>query len=105
MPLSGECGEPEFSDGVLTFLRFGTDEDDFVIAAVNASDTDFEDFRIGVDRFADFRMVFSTDESLEGLIYKPAAFSAGGHMFSVSVKLPALSGVLLKPDFIWKNRI
>ena len=50
-------------------------------------------------------MVFSTDESLEGLIYKPAAFSAGGHMFSVSVKLPALSGVLLKPDFIWKNRI
>lgn len=104
-PLSGECGEPNFSEGVLTFSRFGTGEDDFVIAAVNTSDTDFEDFRIGVDRFTDFRTVISTDESLEGLVYKPMAFSAGGHMFSVSVKLPALSGVLLKPDFIWKNKI
>ncbi len=103
LPLSGTCGKPFFRDGVLYFERFGDDEDDFITAVINTSKNDFNGFSVGVDRFADFHAVFSTHEFLEGAVYTPCARETDGRMFSVSVKLPPFSALILKPVYIWKQ--
>lgn len=87
------------AQSVISFIRKDPEGEENLIAVINFSDTDYENFRIGVPEEGVYEAVFSTNG--EGKETGTECLAAKGremHGFSSSftVALPALSAIILK---------
>ena len=91
------------TQSVLSYLRFS--DDDFIIAVLNFTPVVRHQYRIGVPRAGQYGEILNTDS----VYYGGSDVSNGTHIeaeriktmgqdFSISISLPPLACVLLKPD-------
>lgn len=93
-----------FEDGILKFIRVNeSDEDDFLIFIFNFTDTGYDNYCVGIDRFTEFKEVFVTSGERMCRSYPPEAYSINENLFRTEVNLPPLCGIALKPEFSWKK--
>ncbi len=92
-----------FENGVLSFLRKGSDRDDFLLFVFNFTDTEYPEYSIGTDRFVDFREILVTSDRRKTCVSYPDVTSWDNRLFRTKVNLPPLCGLILKPDFSWKK--
>lgn len=92
-------------ESVLTFLRRGDGEREVVLLAFNFTPVPRFDYRIGVPRSGRWYEIFNSDAkdlggsgqgNLGGVESRPIPWNGRRH--SVSVTLPPLAGVFLKPE-------
>ena len=98
------CEADRLDNGVLTFIRSNPeDEDDFLIFVFNFTDTGYDKYYIGIDRFADFEEIFVTSGERECRRYSPEAYGINNRNFRTEVNLPPLCGLALRPCFTGKK--
>jgi 1,4-alpha-glucan branching enzyme len=94
----------DWQNSVYAFLRYAKNQDDFVIVALNFTPLPRERYRIGVPRSGFYAEVLNSDSAtyggsnsgnLGGLYSEP--IPAHGHPQSVSLTLPPLGMLILKP--------
>ncbi|MBO4326740.1 MAG: 1,4-alpha-glucan branching protein GlgB [Clostridia bacterium] len=89
---------------VYSFVRQDPENDrDFVIALCNFSPRTYEGFRLGVPRFCDYNIAFSSSgtgagEGEAGYI-RPRPERCGRMPFNIELKLEAYCGMIIKPHF------
>ena len=89
---------------MITYLRYGADSDDFVVAACNFTPVVRNDYRIGVPKGGLYRELFNSDAAAyggsnvgnTGAVMAEAEL-AHGRPFSLSLTLPPLATVILRP--------
>jgi len=98
-----DCHDHDAS--VITYLRFGVDADDFVVVACNFTPVVRHGYRIGVPKGGLYHELFNSDSSNYGggNVGNDGAVTADGEPmhgrpFSLSLTLPPLATVILKPS-------
>lgn len=100
---TGTCVMDGFENGVLKLTRYGDEEDDFLIFVFNFSNTGYDKYCVGIDRFTDYREMLVTSQERDLRIYSPVAYEADNKNFRTEVNLPPLCGLVLKPVFPGKK--
>jgi len=97
-------------NSVVSFVRKGKSEDDFVIVAVNFTPVVRNGYKLGVPEKCEYEEIFNSDAgkycgSNAGNFGSVTANneSAYGRPFSIDITLPPLGGVILKPKLAKKS--
>lgn len=93
------------SQSIFTFIRYAVNKEDFIIAVCNFTPVTYENYKIGVPRFADYELVFPHDgEGRENLL-KPKPEPWNDLPFHIEMKLPGYGAMAYRPIFRRKKRI
>lgn len=91
---------------VFSYLRKGKDPKDFLVVVCNFTPVSYDEYNIGVPRFADYEEILNSDAERFGgsgmcneVLLRPHPTGWHGKPFCVTIKLPAGSAVILKPHF------
>ena len=94
------------NQSVLSFLRKGKREEEFLIAVINFTPVPRQDYRIGVPRAGKYTEVFNSDAARFGGsgVHNEGMMDVEGtpwHCFeqSISIAIPPLAAIYLKPVF------
>ncbi|MFR1519180.1 MAG: 1,4-alpha-glucan branching protein GlgB [Clostridia bacterium] len=96
------------SQSIFTYLRYAENKEDFLVVVCNFTPAAYEEFKIGVPRFADYALAFSAeteDESAkEPVLLKPAPEPWNGLPFHIKTKLPGYGAMVYRPVFRRKTK-
>ncbi len=91
---------------ILSFVRKGKEEKDFLIFICNFTPVKYHDYKIGVPRFCDYEEVINSDNEMFGgqgninsSVIRPLPYGMHGMSASVSLTIPGNGGLILKPVF------
>lgn len=87
---------------VFTYIRYAADRDDFLVVVCNFTPVSYEDFKIGVPRFADYMPVFSSSElgpEHGSDIIRPEPIQWNGMPFHIKIKLNGYGALIYRPVF------
>ncbi len=91
---------------IVTFLRHGKEQNDFLLVVLNFSNVSYEHYKVGVPRFVDYRELLNSDAAVFGGggttntgKMKPVYETWNGQPFYIELKIPANSMLLIKPIF------
>lgn len=91
---------------IVSFIRRSHDEQDFLIFICNFTPVKYENYRIGVPRFCDYKELLNSDHTMFGgagilndEVIKPEAVGMHGQPASVVLRIPANGAMILKPEF------
>lgn len=87
---------------VFTYIRYAEDKDDFLVIVCNFTPVSYENFRIGVPRFADYMPVFSSSElgaEDEAAAVRPEPTQWNGMPFHIQIKLNGYGALIYRPVF------
>ena len=91
---------------LISFIRNGKDEKDFLIFICNFTPVKYEDYRIGVPRFCDYEEIINSDNEMFGGsgnlnsgAIRPLPYGMHGMSATVSLTIPDNGGIILKPVF------
>lgn len=89
-------------NSVISYMR--KTENDYIIIILNFTPTKHDAYEIGVHEDRPLEEIFTSDNdkyygsgSLNGNVFKPTEKSIHGKPYSITVTLPSLSGIILKP--------
>ncbi len=92
------------NQGVLSYLRQGTKEDDYTIVVLNFQTHSYENFRVGVSTNSKFREVFNSDQPIYGgsgklneKVIKSSEVPMHGEKYSIEITVPPMGGAIFKP--------
>ncbi|MBN1444634.1 MAG: 1,4-alpha-glucan branching protein GlgB [Candidatus Omnitrophica bacterium] len=98
----------DFSDrdsSIISFMRRGKEKEDFVIAIFNFTPVPRTKYRIGVPADVQYKEIFNSDSKFYGGgnlgnlgAVQPEAASCHNHTFSLSLTIPPLACIILKPQ-------
>ena len=96
------------SQSVFSYIRYAEDEEDFLVVICNFTPVAYEEFKLGVPRFADYVLAFpfpadSRSESAE-IMLKPEPEPWNGLPFHIRIRLPGYGAMIYRPVFRRKNR-
>lgn len=103
--------EPNDCDqSVLSFIRIGRNKDEYIICICNFTPISREDYRIGVPMPGEYKEVFNSDQMCfggTGYINEKLIITDNiqwnSFMHSISIKVPPLSSVFIKPMKLYKE--
>ncbi len=94
------------AQNVYSFIRRGSNQDDFLLIICNFSDVHYPEYKIGVPRFADYQEILNSQDSrfhgtcdTQPLLHRPKPAPWNGLPFHIAVSLPAYSAYIYKPIF------
>ncbi len=87
--------------GILVFLRRAAEANDFLVILLNFQEIGYENYRIGVPEAGTYTEIFSTEFRAADQQYsaqvQAVAVPWHGRDYSVTLRIPALGGIVLKP--------
>ncbi len=91
---------------VFSFIRYAEDPKDFLVVICNFTPVAYEEYKIGVPRFADYRELINSDAVRFGgggmvneELLRPKPQGWNGQPFHISFRLPAGGAVIFQPIF------
>lgn len=93
-----------YTQSILIFLRKASEDEDFLIIVLNLQSRGYEEFRVGVPASGYYQELFNSDlacfggtnkQNTELIMAQPFAWQ--GRKYSISIKLPPLTGIIIKP--------
>ncbi|HNW91447.1 MAG TPA: 1,4-alpha-glucan branching protein GlgB [bacterium] len=95
----------DYANSVFSFMRKGEREDDFLVFVVNFTPVPRHGYTIGVPQRVAYREIFNSDAACyhgsnlgnPGTL-QPNSFGANGKPQSLTVTVPPLAGIVLKPQ-------
>jgi 1,4-alpha-glucan branching enzyme len=92
------------NNSIISFVRYAKDRDDHLVGIFNFTPQTFFDYTIGLPTGREYREVFCSDDVTFGgsgicekRMYTPIAEPYAQADYRVSMKVPPLAGVILKP--------
>lgn len=95
---------------IISFIRKSKTKDDFLIIICNFTPVTYDNYKIGAPRLVDYREVFNSDlEAFGGSnvindgIISPSLEKWHNQPYHITIKIPPLSVIFIKPEFNNKN--
>lgn len=95
---------------IISYVRKSRDKDDYLVIICNFTPVRYSNFKVGIPRITDYEEIFNSDRDIYGGsnvrnmgIIKPLTEEKHGMPYSVSLEIPPLSTIILKPKFASKN--
>ena len=93
------------NQSIISFIRKGKDENEFLIVICNFTPTAYEIYKVGVPKLVDFVEVFNSDNSKFGGtnktndgIISPILENWNSKPYCINISVPALSIIFIKPN-------
>ncbi|MBS5842096.1 MAG: 1,4-alpha-glucan branching protein GlgB [Clostridiales bacterium] len=90
------------SQSIFTYVRYAEKKEDFLVVICNFTPVTYEEFKIGVPRFADYALAFSTEDASNGeneVLLKPEPEPWNHCPFHIKMKLPGYGAMVYRPIF------
>lgn len=95
---------------IISYVRKTKNKDDYLIVVCNFTPVHYSDFKIGIPRITDYEEIWNSDRDIYGGsnilnsgIIKPLLEEKHRMAYSVSLEIPPLATIILKPKFISKK--
>lgn len=95
-----------YQESIISFLRKGKDEKDFLLFVCNFTPVPHFDYLVGTKLLVDYEEVFNSDRDiysgtniLNSGVIKPKLQNVNGIPYSLELNIPPLSTIILKPKF------
>ena len=92
------------NNSIISFVRYARNQDDHLVGIFNFTPQTFFDYTIGLPTGREYREVFCSDDTsfggsgvCEKKVYRPIAEPYAQADYRISMKVPPLAGVVLKP--------
>jgi len=99
------------NQSILTYIRKSIDSKELLLVVCNFTPVSYDDYNIGVPKFADFEEIINSDLERyggQGLtnpdIIKPKPTGWNGQPFHINIKIPSNGGIILKAKLKEKIR-
>lgn len=98
-----------YEQSIISFMRYGKDDKDFMIVICNFTPVVYEDYKIGVPKFMHYKETLNSDNLCyggsnqlnEGTI-KPHIENWHNQPYHIKIKIPPLATIFIKPDYDYK---
>ncbi|SHE37333.1 1,4-alpha-glucan branching enzyme [Thermoanaerobacter uzonensis DSM 18761] len=91
---------------IISYIRFAKDKKDFLVVVCNFSKVSYPVYRIGVPEYCLYKEILNSDETKYGgrsfvneNLIEAEKIGIHGKPYSIQIKLPPLSAVILKPQY------
>jgi len=92
------------NESIITFMRKGKASKDFLIVVCNFTKVIYENYKVGVPKFINYKEVFNSDNSIFGgsnkmtnAVIKPTLEVRNNKPYCINIKIPPLSILFIKP--------
>ncbi len=97
---------------IISYVRKSKDKDDYLVIICNFTPVHYSNFKVGIPRITDYEEIFNSDRDIYGGsnvrnmgIIKPLIEEKHGMPYSVSLEIPPLATIILKPKFALKHSL
>ncbi|EOD00528.1 1,4-alpha-glucan branching protein GlgB [Caldisalinibacter kiritimatiensis] len=95
-----------YKQSIISFIRKGGDEEEFLIVICNFAGVEYDNYRIGVPKFTIYKEILNSDSKeyggsgyINGGYIKPSKTNFHNMPYSIEIKIPAFSVIYIKPFY------